>query len=149
MNVWLSIYRKCQKDRIFYFRCHRIRNETYSEKFCSWTKPDSAVKQDMKFNCPRRGTITGMRSLFNESSSDRRVSFKCCISSEFAKPVKCLKTPYMNKFGGLLDYVVPHGYKLVGIRSKYSGNSSSSLSDRRWRFKICKRCEKSDDCKAG
>lgn len=72
MNVWLSIYRKCQKDRIFFFRCHRIRSETYFEKRCRWIKPYSAAKQDVKFNCPRRGTITGMRSLFNESSSDRR-----------------------------------------------------------------------------
>ena len=86
MNVWLSIYRKCQKDRIFYFRCHRIRNETYSEKFCSWTKPDSAVKQDMKFNCPRRGTITGMRSLFNESSSDRR--YDTCLDNTTITTIK-------------------------------------------------------------
>ena len=89
MNVWLSIYRKCQKDRIFYFRCHRIRNETYNEKFCYWTKPDSAVKQDMKFNCPRRGTITGMRSLFNESSSDRR--YDTCLVNTTITTIKNTK----------------------------------------------------------
>lgn len=70
MNVWLSIYRKCQKDRIFHFICQRIWNETY--KSCKWIKPFSAAKKKVKFNCPRRGTIIGMRSLFNESSSDRR-----------------------------------------------------------------------------
>ena len=71
LNVWFSIYGKCQKDRIFHFRCQLIRKETYIEKFCKWIKPFSAAKQDVKFNCPRRGTITGIRSLFNESSSDR------------------------------------------------------------------------------
>ena len=77
----------------------------------------------------RRNFLTHLIFSCLKSSSSHlfRVSFKCCISSEFAEPVKCLKTPYMNKFGGLLDYVVPHGYKLVGIRSKYSGNSSSRL----------------------
>lgn len=51
--------------------------------------------------------------------SQFRVSFKCCITSQF-KHGHCGVTPYMNTFGGLLNYVVPCGYRLVGISNNYS-----------------------------
>ncbi|XP_078344423.1 dermatopontin-like [Oculina patagonica] len=137
MAQWLSVFRLCQEDRIHHFRCS-FGPAIFDHSNCGWTSQFvNDVKKTFIFKCPSQGFINGIGSYFDKTSKDRRFKFRCCHVNGYQRS-NCKTTPYMNQYGGLLNYIVAQGYTLVGVISKHSVEEpSKNFSDRIWRFEYC------------
>ncbi|CAH3151298.1 unnamed protein product [Porites lobata] len=131
MTQWISIYRKCQQDRVHHFRCRYGPAPYYRD--CSWTPHFlHDATQPLHYRCPHDGFITGVYSYFVKASKDRRVYIKCCKAPRY-KHHRCKSTRW-TKLGESFNYKTSRKYWMTGVTSVYS----SSSGDRQWKFEHCK-----------
>ena len=75
MFWWISVFQKCQEDRIHHFRCSLGPAIYRASEDCVWSgflpngKTGSA---SFNFKCESHGYITGILSEFNTVTKDRR-----------------------------------------------------------------------------
>ena len=75
MFWWISVFRKCQKDRIHHFRCNLAPAIYRASEDCVWSGffPNGKTgSSDFFFTCESHGFITGIVSYFNTATKDRR-----------------------------------------------------------------------------
>ncbi|XP_078344401.1 dermatopontin-like isoform X2 [Oculina patagonica] len=143
MSHWISYYRRCQGDRLHYFKCRPGPATGHYIQYCSWTGYLNYPTQAYFQGCANNGFIAGVISVYDPITSDRKIKLRCCRiwgykpGQGYVQYLKkyCLSTWYRNLFGQtVLNYQVPFGYTLTGVGSFYN----SYYKDRRWRFQICK-----------
>ena len=75
MFWWISVFRKCQEDRIHHFRCSLGPAIYRASEDCVWSGflPNGITgSASFNFKCESHGYITGILSEFNTVTKDRR-----------------------------------------------------------------------------
>ncbi|XP_067047387.1 dermatopontin-like [Acropora muricata] len=130
LKKWQSLYRSCQGDRLYHFKC---KNSRFALPRCSSFNYVNAYWGRLAFKCPRNQVITKVTGIFNSRYKDRRFSFRCCGGRRVFTS-NCGYTSIQNRWQGTLRYRAPRGYYFAGAYAAYN----RIKKDRIWRFKICK-----------
>ncbi|XP_015771350.1 PREDICTED: dermatopontin-like [Acropora digitifera] len=130
LKKWQSLYRSCQGDRLYHFKC---KNSRFALRRCSSFSYVNAYCGRLSFKCPHNQVITKVTSIFSSRYKDRRFSFRCCGGRRVFTS-NCRYTRTKNRWHGPLKYRAPRGYYFAGAVGTYN----RIKKDRIWRFKICR-----------
>ncbi len=72
MSHWISYYRRCQGDRLHYFKCRPGPATGHYIQYCSWTGYLNYPTQAYFQGCANNGFIAGVISVYDPITSDRK-----------------------------------------------------------------------------
>ena len=128
-----SIHDNHREDRRWDFTCRTVPYEAWLSH-CDTSDWINSYKGRINFRCPStRPYISGLHSVHNNDHEDRRWRVRCC-NSPGACRTDCRWTDNINEYDREMDYTVPDGYVLSGLRSSFDGHRN----DRRWQLYICR-----------
>lgn len=123
-----SIWKSKHKDRRWYIKCREAGLGDLQQ--CAWGTYNEWDKP-VDFECSQKGgkgpgVITATYSEHSNWREDRQWVFQCCHTSRFRHCYKdCYWTGSVNEWYGAMNYVVPRGRYLVGVRSQHNNDSES------------------------
>ncbi|XP_028401918.1 hemagglutinin/amebocyte aggregation factor-like [Dendronephthya gigantea] len=124
-----SFHSNHHEDRSWSFQCRHNRKITPS---CVWSGWVNSYDNELLFQCPYKGVISGVHSKHNNHHEDRLFDFLCC-STKAKWLSNCRWTGYVNTWDGSMNYVVPWNYVLVGAKSHHNNRRE----DRIWQYRVC------------
>ncbi|CAG0914388.1 unnamed protein product [Notodromas monacha] len=127
-----SIHDNDSEDRLWAFECKPIPIDS-SDLTCQNSGYVNDFDEEITFNCPFNGVISGTHSEHSNHDEDRRWDFKCCEALNYCT-TNCYFTPEVNDYDGPMDYTVDTDYYISGVASHHDNGKE----DRRWRFFVCK-----------
>ncbi|XP_022295388.1 hemagglutinin/amebocyte aggregation factor-like [Crassostrea virginica] len=129
----VSIHDNNKEDRLFDFGCRLVDGLVSGPISCRISEYVNNFDEPVLYACPNGGYLNGVYSVHDNVPEDRKFKFRCCTPMSGYYHKNCMWTDWANNWDRRLDYSVPSGYVIMGVKSIHDNDKQ----DRRFKFGIC------------